>query len=386
MTPRERVRTALAHSQPDCTPCDYFATPEIHQGLLRHFGLTSNAETGRALSSTAGSIGDNTISERLGTDIRYIQPPYIGPPLPAFDDGSTMNIWGIRRRPMPNQYGQYAEPVGAPYAAWQTVEEAASFRWPDPDWFDYRAVPELCRRYPDMAISAGDFHVQDFINGTAFGRGVEQVLIDIASQDPVFLFIIERRHRFYLQYIERTLEAGGGRIDLVLCGDDFGSQRGTLISPRAFDEIFAPKKKELFDLVHSYGAKVTHHCCGSSRALIPRFIACGMDSLQTIQPRAAGMDPYELKAEFRGQIALHGAVDVQGWLQRSTPKEIEKEVNRLMDEVGAGGGYILAPSHHIQPDTPLENVLAVYDTVARRRRPATGTGFRTTGPAGSGRR
>ena len=70
-------------------------------------------------------------------------------------------------------------------------------------------------------------------------------------------------------------------------------------------------------MVHSYGAKITHHCCGSSRLLIPRFIACGIDSLQTIQPQAAGMDPYELKAEFGDEIVLHGAVDVQGWLQPS---------------------------------------------------------------------
>ena len=79
------------------------------------------------------------------------------------------------------------------------------------------------------------------------------------------------------------------------------------------------------------------------------------------------MNPYELKADFRGKITLHGAVDVQGWLQHAAPNEIEAEVNRLMDEVGAGGGFILAPSHYIQPDTPLENVLAVYRTVAKRR-------------------
>jgi uroporphyrinogen decarboxylase len=92
-----------------------------------------------------------------------------------------------------------------------------------------------------------------------------------------------------------------------------------------------------------------------------------MDALQTIQPQAAGMNPYELKAAFRGRIAMHGAVDVQGWLQRATPAQIAAEVDRLMDEVGAGGGYILAPSHQIQPDTPLENVLTVYRTVQRRR-------------------
>ena len=351
MTPRERVRAALAHVQPDFTPCDYFATPEIHQALLDHFHAAD----------------DDALRDRLGTDVRYVDPPYTGPPLPSYDDGSTVNVWGIRRRPVPNEYGAYAEPVGFPYAAWTTVDEAERFSWPSADWYDHDAVPTICRKYPDLAIAAGGFWVQDFINSVAMGRGVEQVLVDIATGDPVYEYIMEKRHRFYLRQIERVLDAARGRIDLVLCGDDFGSQRGLLISPAAFDRLFAARKKEFFDMVHSYGAKVTHHCCGSSRALIPRFVACGMDALQTIQPRAAGMDPYELKAEFAGQIALHGAVDVQGWLQRSTPETIRREVNRLMDEVGRGGGYLLSPSHHIQPDTPLANVLTVYRTVAERR-------------------
>jgi len=357
----------LAHTEPDFAPCDYFATPEIHQALLAHFGVTSVPRTPALLSTPLGGPGDNLLPERLGTDIRYLAPPYIGPPLPAFDDGSSIDLWGIRRRPMPNQYGEYAEPVGTPYAAWTSVEQAASFRWPNPDWFDYDAVPALCAKYPDKAIAAGSFGVQDFINGVAFGRGVEQVLVDIASEDPVYLYIVEQRQRFYLEYIERILTAAQGRIDLVLCGDDFGSQRGPLISPASFNRVFAPKKKEFFDMVHSNGAKVSHHCCGSSRALIPHFIACGMDALQTIQPRAAGMNPYALKAEFAGRIALHGAVDVQGWLQRASPPEIDREVNHLMDEVGRGGGFILAPCHQIQPDTPVENVLALYRAVARRR-------------------
>ena len=351
MTPRERVRAALAHVQPDFTPCDYFATPEIHRALLDHFHVAD----------------DDCLRDRLGTDVRYVDPPYTGPPLASYDDGSTVNVWGIRRRPVPNEYGAYAEPVGFPYASWTTVDEAQRFPWPSADSYDYDAVPAMCRKYPELAIAAGGFWVQDFINSVAMGRGVEQVLVDIVTEDPVYEYIMEKRHRFYLRQIERVLDAAGGRIDLVLCGDDFGSQRGPLISPTAFDRLFAARKKEFFDMVHSYGAKVTHHCCGSSRALIPRFVACGMDALQTIQPRAAGMDPYELKAEFAGRIALHGAVDVQGWLQRSTPEAIRREVNRLMDEVGRGGGYILSPSHHIQPDTPLASVLAVYRAVAERR-------------------
>lgn len=351
MTPRERVRAALAHTEPDHTPCDYFTTPEIQAALCKYYGVTTDGE----------------VRQRLGTDLRYVNPPYIGPKLEKFDDGSWMDEWGVRRIRMPNEFGEYSEAIGQPYAAFQTVEDVDRFRWPSPDWYDYDAIPGLCAGLDEFAIAAGGFYVQDFINRVAMGRGVEQVLMDIAEESPVYLRMVEIRQKFYLEYIERILQAGKGRIDLVLCGDDFGSQRGPLISPATFNKLYAPLKKEFFDMVHSYGAKVSHHCCGSSRMLIPHFIACGMDSLQTIQPQAQGMNPYELKTEFSGKITLHGAVDVQGWLQRATPADIRKEVHDLIDKVGKGGGYILAPCHQIQPDTPLENVLAVYEAVAERR-------------------
>lgn len=351
MTPHERVLSAFAHAQPDVTPCDFMTTPEIRQGLYEHFDVRS----------------DEDLVDRLGTDIRYVNPPYTGPALPVFDDGSEANIWGSVRKPMPNEYGEYAEPINTPYAAWETVEEAEQFNWPSPDWYDYGGIPAMCEQYPDHAIATGGFSVQDFINAVSFCRGVEQVLVDIALEDPVYLYIMERRHRFFLEHIERILEAANGRIDMVLCGDDFGSQRGPLISPEQFRKLFAPRKKAFFDMVHSHDAKVSHHCCGSSRALMPDFIEIGMDALQTIQPRAEGMDPYSVKAEFGDRLVLHGAVDVQGWIQQATRAEVRAEVHRLMDEVGKGGGYILAPCHNFQPDTPIENVIAVYEAVAERR-------------------
>ncbi len=349
MTSKERVLSAFHYSEPDTPPVDYFATPEIHQALCRYFRVKEHDE----------------ILDRLDTDIRLVNPPYIGPPLPEYHDGSVMNIWGIIRKPMANEYGDYLEPVNLPYGNWTSAEEAEQFLWPDPDHYDYEAVSRLCDRYPGKAVFTGSFSVQDFINSIAYGRGVEQVLIDIALEDPVYLCIVEKRHRFYMEHMERILQAAGGKIDAVLCGDDFGSQRGLLISPDSFDALFAQKKQEFFDMVHSFGAKVSHHCCGSSRALIPRFIDLGMDALQTIQPQAAGMNPYKLKDEFHGRLVLHGAVDVQGWLQQASETEIEEEVERLKAYVGRGGGYILSPSHNIQPDTPVEHVLALYRAANR---------------------
>jgi uroporphyrinogen decarboxylase len=351
MISKERVEAAFAFEQGDRPPLDYYATPEIHTALSQHFGVTS----------------ENEIREALGSDIRFVNPRYVGPELPEYPDGSKMNFWGIIKKPMPNEYGDYMESTNWPYAEWSTVEEAEQFRWPTPDWFEYDSIPAQCAEHPDKAIFTGQFSIQDFINGVAFGRGVEQTLIDIALEDPVYLYIVEKRHRFYMEYMERILQAANGAIDVVLCGDDFGTQRGLLISPASFDSIFAPRKKEFFDMVHSYGAKVTHHCCGSSRELIPRFLELGMDALQTIQPQAQGMDPYDLKKTFHGELVLHGGVDVQGWLQAATPDEVRNEIGRLREIVGAGGGYIMSPSHHIQPDTPVENVLAFYEAATAGR-------------------
>lgn len=354
MTSRERVRAAFEFTQPDHTPLDYFATPEIHAALEQHFGVK----------------GDDAVRAALGADVRYVNPPYTGPHLPVYEDGSEMNMWGVIKKPTANEYGDYMESANAPYADWTTIEEAEAFDWPSPDWYDYDVMPELCSQHGDKAVFTGSFSVQDFINNVAYGRGVEQVLMDIAAEDPVYLYIVEKRHRFYMEHIERILKAAKGRVDAVLCGDDFGTQRGLLISPASFDKIFAPRKKELFDMVHSYGAKVTHHSCGSTRDLMERFIETGMDALQTIQPQADRMDPYELKKEVGGRLVLHGAVDVQGWLQQASIGEIQEQIDRLMDEVGAGGGYLMSPSHQIQPDTPLDHVLAFYETATRRRRTA----------------
>ena len=344
MTSKERVRLAFAHEQTDRAPVDYFATPEIETALEKRFSVSD----------------ESMVRAALGTDIRYINPPYTGPELKGWADGSSENLWGVIKKPMPNEYGDYQESINSPYAGWTSVEEAETFSWPSPDWYDYSAIPSLIDQYPDSSIFAGSFSIQDFINNIAYGRGVEQVLVDIATEDPVYLYIVERRHRFYMEHVERILEAGGGRIDAILCGDDFGTQRGLLISPGQFDSIFADKKRELFELIHSYGAKVTHHSCGSTRDLIPSFIDLGMDALQTIQPQADRMAPRSLKREFRGKLVLHGGVDVQGWLQRADVGEIEDEIRSLNHEVGEGGGFIMSPSHNIQPDTPIDHVLAFY--------------------------
>jgi hypothetical protein len=94
MKPRERVWAALSHTQPDFTPCDYYTTPEIHLALARYFGLTEPRSIAGSLGGSASALEDGGVAERLGVDIRYVNRPYVGPPLPAFADRSSLNLPG----------------------------------------------------------------------------------------------------------------------------------------------------------------------------------------------------------------------------------------------------------------------------------------------------
>jgi uroporphyrinogen decarboxylase len=119
----------------------------------------------------------------------------------------------------------------------------------------------------------------------------------------------------------------------------------------------------MIDLAHKYGARLMLHSCGSTRAIWPDFVDIGLDIYDTVQPEAAGMIPEELAAEFGRHICLHGTISTQKTLPFGTPVSVAQEVRKRIDSFGARGGLIVAPSHNIQPDTPIENLLAMYRAV-----------------------
>ena len=329
----------------------------INAALQEHFGVSSEEE----------------IKSCLGTDLRTVEPVYDGPELKEYPDGSSEDIWGVRRAPVKNEYGQYRESVYHPFAEMSSVEEVENYDWPTPDQFDFSTLRDQCRRYEGYAVVTGDPGYMDLINGTGFGRGVEQVIMDIATEDPVGMALMEKRAEFYIELCERILDEAGDLIDILWIGDDYGQQNGMLMSPEKWRKLFKPRMKKMIDLGHSYDCKVMHHSCGSTRKIMEDYIEIGLDCLQTVQPKAQGMDPVELQENFGDRLAFHGAVDVQGDLQHMSPDEIREMVRRRIDVLGKGGGYICAPSHNIQPDTPVENVLAMYETIQQHGRKAAPT-------------
>lgn len=348
----ERVLASLSHHQPDFVPADYLGTPEIEALLLKHFNVDSHDQ----------------LLECLGTDLIKVEPDYIGPELKKFNDGSFEDIWGVIKAPVANEFGAYNESTYLPFSEMSTIEQVESYNWPSAEWYDYSTISAKCQNYKGYAIYLGRPGYMDLINGISFGRGVEKVILDIATKDPVFMAIKEKRAKFFLELCERALDAAKGQIDILFMGDDYGTQNGLLMHPDTWRELFKPNMKDMINLAHSYNCKVIHHSCGSTRAIIDDFIEIGLDCLQTIQPQAVGMDPTQLKKDFGDKLCFHGAIDVQGGLQKATPSEVRQMVRDRVAVMGKDGGYICAPSHNIQPDTPIQNVLAMYETISEYRK------------------
>jgi uroporphyrinogen decarboxylase len=347
MTSKERILTALDHKEGDRCPCDYIGTPEVDKELLHHFE-TEDMEV---------------VLERLGADLRVLDLPYIGPELRVWNDGRFENYWGSIRKPVRNEAGEYNEAVEFPYAKFESVADVEKFRWPKVEWFDFSTIARQCEKYCDYAVVYGSPGNMDLINGTAYGRGVERVLYDIALEDPVGLACMEKRFECCYAISEFALQEGSGKIDILWIGDDYGTQNGLLMSPEMWRKLFFEKLSKMCELGHKYGAKVMLHCCGGTRGLWADLIEAGVDIYQTIQPEAKGMEPASLKKEFGDRICFHGTVSIQKTLPFGSAEDVTAEVRRRIETVGAGGGLILAPAHNMQPDTPVENILAMYDTV-----------------------
>lgn len=343
MTPKERVLTSLAWHEPDRVPIQTYLTPEIAARLSEHFG-------GR------------DVNEALGVDLRTVAPPWTNRPRPPHDD-IRYDIWGVGYRTVTHDTGgAYLEAAVLPLADLKTLDDVEAYPWwPRPEDFDYSRIPEQCERLGDYAVCIGDAGSPDILNGVSRGRGMEQVMMDIALRDEVGLAIIDRRVDLCYEVIRRGLDAAGGRVDIVCIGEDCGNQNGRMFSPRDFDEIMRPRLQRFIDLAHDYGARAMMHSCGDTHELMPTFIEMGLDVLDAMQPEPSGMNPETIRAACKGKLAFCGLISTQRTLPHGTVEECRAEARHRLDVIAPGGGYIFAPAHCIQPDTPLENILAVYD-------------------------
>lgn len=197
-------------------------------------------------------------------------------------------------------------------------------------------------------------------------RDVAEWYMSTATRQDYVFKVFERQCEIGLANLARIYQAVGNRLSVIfITGADFGMQGGTLISPRTYRKLYQPFHKQLNDWVHANTTwKTFIHSCGSVINLVEDFIASGFDILNPVQTSAANMDPRELKRRFGDRIAFWGGgVDTQQVLPYGTPDQVRQQVRERIEIFGAGGGYVFNTVHNVQPNTPIENVVAMYETV-----------------------
>jgi len=346
MTPRERWMATLSRQKPDRVPMDYWATPEVDQMLLRH--------------CKCDDIWDAFKQLHIDRPV-VVSPAYVGPPRPP-----GANDFGVIYKKVDYGSGAYDEALFHPLAQFQSIAELeAKYVWPQPDWYDYRCLTSQLvgkEEYPLEGPWSEPFYIYKDL------RGMEQSFADLAENPEFAHYCLEKLFDYEYQRILRTFEALPGKVTYILVGEDLGTQDDLMYSLRHIREYFLPRMKMMMKLVHDGGAFVMTHSDGAVRKVIPDLIEIGMDVLNPTQWRCTGMDREGLKRDFGNKIIFHGAMDNQQTLPFGSAEEVRQEVLDNLRILGTGGGYILAPCHNLQGITPLENILAMYETGYRAGR------------------
>ena len=364
ITHRERVRLSLNHQEADRVPFDLGGgvagmTVVPYQRLKQYLGIPG--EVGNYNRDWLIMTDyDEALLKTFDIDTRRI---YLGAPknwTRQFNpDGTWRDILGILRKPA----SFYIEMVDNPLRG-ASLEDIDKYPWPD--YTDPGLYEGLEEKVEHLYFNTDYALVGPVVAGGIFEtamwlRGAENFLVDLLQDKPFARKLLTKLLEIHTGYLERYLDIVGPYIDIMEYNDDFGTQRGLLISPSLYREMIKPLHKELVELIKSKtNAKVFQHTCGSVYDLVGDLIDIGVDVLNPVQPRAAGNDSFRLKREFGDRLVFHGGVDVQDVMPRGTVEDVAQEVRTRLQAFAPGGGYIFAAAHNIQADVPPENMVAMF--------------------------
>jgi uroporphyrinogen decarboxylase len=361
MNSGERALAAMRGQVPDRVPVWVTVVADMAEKLAQVAGILPDPLD----AYLTNRISHAALLTALGNDVVGIgstAPP--AHPTRSRPDGYLEDEWGFVYRRVPHRFGTYLEIVGRPLRGITSAQALARYRLPDP----------MAPGRFDIARERADCYGQTYallgiIECTVFEMawnlvGLEPFLVDMAlCRDYVGPLLDE--------VADYSIGIGLALIDLgadaLLAGDDVGMEIGPMLSPRMWRKWLKPRLQRVFDAYRAARPDIllAYHTCGSVLPFVDELIEMGVQILNPIQVTARGMDAAWLKRTYGHRLAFCGGVDQREVLPHGTPEEVEQEVRRRITELGTGGGYVLAPTHDIQSDTPVENVLTVFEAARR---------------------
>ncbi|MCL1951710.1 MAG: hypothetical protein FWF60_02660 [Oscillospiraceae bacterium] len=345
MTARERVLRTFAFEPTDRVTIGYEANAGIHLRLAQALGIPD------------GDI--EKVRRALGVDYRGVDAPYRGPLLfPEKPNRRVSRVDGFYTKWVAHKTGGYWDFCDFPL---QNADDdfIASYPVPSADDFDYDAAVQSLAGMGDCAVHLGNAGTADIINSTGRVMGMEDTLVNLLTEHEPTLIYTDRRLQLQLDILERLLDRCKDRIDFLWLGEDLGTQHAPMISLELYRRVLRPRHQKFIDLAKAHGLPVLVHTCGSSSWAYEDFIEMGVAGVDTLQPEAANMSPRYLKDTFGGRLCFRGCVST-AMLAFSTEEEVMRQVRETLGIMMPGGGYHFAPTHMLQDNTPVENVLAMY--------------------------
>ena len=339
MNGKERVHAALRRKPVDRVPVFMWFHPDTAQRFARLLEIPASH-----------------LAEAMGDDVRqtWVNNNYAMEGIVHEREGEWhVDFWGIKWAKSLG-FNQIAEfPL-----AQATREEILRYQFP------HQHVPELLRLMLPVMKHQRDCFVGCDVSPCAFEmywrlRGMENANLDMATDPDLAYAMLGRCADFAVELSQGACQQFA--LDWLWTGDDVSSQLGMMMSPEMWRALIKPHLARVVAVGKQKGLWIAYHCCGALKPIIPDLIEIGIDVLNPIQCNCPGMEPLALKAEFGRQMAFMGGVDTQGVLPTGTVAEVRKATARLVEGMTRdGGGYILAASHTIPPETPDDNIFAMY--------------------------
>jgi uroporphyrinogen decarboxylase len=379
-TPRERVWKILDHQEADRVPAElggclswitkqaYFKLKHM-LNLQTYFFEIDYWPSGASYNAFWLPPIDEAIYRHYRIDFRPVSLRFTKPFLPKkmFPDNSFIDEFGFHRK-AGKTYMEFANP--APLESAEDVDEIVNDPyWPEPEKdFSAKGQEKKAKRMDDAGFAVCVVNVagSGIFENSWMRRGFNKLIEDMYMRPKMAEAVFDIVTKQVLQLYGMILDEVGDYVTMVATGDDLGAQTTSLLKPDIYRKYLKPLHKQLFDLIHSKTkGKVYYHSCGNMASFIPDLIEIGVDVVNPVQPECPDMDLATLKEKYGDKITFCGGIGSQSILPRGTVEDVENEVKRALKAGAAGGGYIVAPGHIIQPDVPPWNIEALYSAVIK---------------------
>ncbi len=350
MKPRDRIRTALNHEEPDRCPMQITFTPEFANRLRGEMGLESDLSSNDGAYDLERALGVDMLLTSVGWSSGYYQSA-----------DSYTDEWGVgwqsTQYSTPYGMGRYTEICGHPLA---DANHLSSYRAPDPSRPTlYREADQVIHTFKDDYWIVGATVTTIFEAAWAL-RGYEQLLTDFALDPDLAEAILDIPFEYHLAAARELTRRG---VDMIWIGDDVGAQDKMIMSPKMWRRFLKPRMAAFIEEIKRINPnlKVAYHSDGMITPILPDLVEIGLDVLNPVQP--ASMDPAMLKRDYGEHLCFWGSIDEQHTLPFGSPEDVCGEVLSRLETLGKGGGLIIGPTHHVQLDTPMENFWAMVHTI-----------------------